>query len=219
MKSAAPESKRRRSPAANWAERIACSARRTLSAFVIVLLALASSGCAFLLPRTETVTKSRWTSYHEAQGAFELIVPHCTRTNDLITMGFYAGRGRNVKVLTYLDIIQRFMPNQAITQDDLDPNVRACIQARETAGAWEIEISDIQTKRYGNAFLDVTGFVKRTHEFGWRYKVLLLINNGTVVYKLASGEPRIDRHEKRVRPLGPLQELDNVLVGFVKGVD
>ena len=32
-----------------------------------------------------------------------------------------------------------------------------------------------------------------------------------VVYKLSSGEPQIARDKKSVRPLGPLQEIDNLL--------
>lgn len=79
----------------------------------------------------------------------------------------------------------------------------------------EIELNEIKSRRYGNAFLDVTGFVKKTHETGWHFKGLLLISDGVVVYKLSSGEPVVDRYEKKIKPLGPLQELDSIVAGTV----
>ena len=112
---------------------------------------------------------------------------------------------------------QGLRPNQCRgfvrrTKDDLDPSVRAFIEHREEGQAWEVEVNNTKAKRYGNACLDVTGFVKKTHETGWQFKGLLLIREGRVVYKLASGQPNVDRYDKKVRPLGPLQELDGLLV-------
>jgi hypothetical protein len=77
-------------------------------------------------------------------------------------------------------------------------------------------VGDAKSKRYGNALLDITGFVKKTHETGWRFKGLLLIRNGVAVYKLSSGQPNQDRYEKKVRPLGPLQEVDSILVRSIE---
>ena len=117
-----------------------------------------------------------------------------------------------MRILTYLDVILRFMPNPAITKEDLDPAVRGFIDHRALGQAWEVEASEAKSQRYGNVFLDVGGFVKKTHETGWQFKGLLLIQNGRVVYKLSSGQPNIDRFEKKVRPLGPLQEVDSILL-------
>jgi len=167
-------------------------------------------GCAFLLPRTQATTKSRWNSYEEARAAFERIVPNETQTDQLSSLGFDARTNPNVKVLTYLDVVQRFLPNQSITLDDVDPAVRSCIEARERSQALEVELNNIKTKRYGNALLDLLAFVRKTHETGWRFKGLVLILDGRVVYKLASGEPNVDRYEKKIRPLGPLQEIDGI---------
>lgn len=114
--------------------------------------------------------------------------------------------------------MQRFMPNPSITQDDLDPSVRAFIEHREQGAAWEVEVNVLKTRRYGNAFLDVTGFVKKSHETGWQFKALLLLREGRVVYKLSSGQPNLDRYEKKVRPLGPLQEMDSALVRSVEAI-
>jgi hypothetical protein len=177
----------------------------------LALVAVCSlSGCAFLLPKTQTTIKSGWNSYEEAQGAFDRIVPNDTRTNELNSLGFDPKTNPNVKVLTYLDVIQRFMPNPSIRLEDLDQAVRRCIEARERSLALEVDLNNTKSQRYGNAFLDVTGFVKKTHETGWHFNGLVLILDGQVVYKLASGQPIIDRYDKKVRALGPLQELEGV---------
>jgi hypothetical protein len=191
----------------------------TASGIRAVLLAvstLLASSCSTLLPTSHATARSRWHSFAEARAAFDRLAPGVTATNELAALGFDPAANPNVRILTYLDIIQRFMPNQSITKDELDPAVRAFIEARERGQAWEVEVSDTKVKRYGNVFLDVTGFVKKTHETGWQFKGLLLIRDGRVVYKLASGQPNLDRHEKRVRPLGPLQELDNLLLRTVE---
>ena len=182
---------------------------------LIVLVALLS-GCSSLLPRFHQRTKSKWASYEEVQAAFDRIIVNETRSEELATLGFHPQSNPNVRILTYLDLIQRFMPNQSLRIDDLDEAVRACIQARERSQAWEVVLSEGHSRRYGNVVLDVTGFVKKTHETGWEFAALVLILDDRIVYKLASGQPKIDRYEKRVKPLGPLQELERLVV---RGVD
>ena len=184
----------------------------TFNIILVVTVGLTTSGCSFLLPTSRTTTQSKWHSFDEVKAAFDRIVPGVISINELGALGFDPAANPNVRILTYLDVIQRFMPNQSITKEDLDPSVHAFIEAREQAQAWEVEVSDTKAKRYGNAFLDVTGFVKKTHETGWQFKALLLLHEGRVVYKLSSGQPNVDRYDKKVRPLGPLQELDRLLL-------
>jgi len=177
--------------------------------FVGASMMIWAMGCSCILPRTETRTKSQFASYEQVQAAFDAIVPYKTRTADLKVLGLEPSVSPNVKVLTYVEVIQHFMPNPAITKEDLHPAVRECIEAQENGHAYLVDLAEIRTKRYGNAFLDVFGFKRRTHETGWRFNGLILTTNGTVVYKLSSGEPSISNFEKRVKPLGPLQELDS----------
>ncbi len=179
-------------------------------------IALLACGCSTFLPRSQNLTKSKWNSYAEAQAAFERVVPNETTTNALAGLGFDPHANPNVRVLTYLDIIQRFMPNQSITREDLDKSVRACIEAREKTLMLEIELNEIRSQRIGNVFLDVLGFKRKTHETGWQFKGLLLIREGLVMYKLSSGQPEIDRSDTRVKPLGPFQELDSTVGGAVR---
>jgi len=114
-------------------------------------------------------------------------------------------------VLTYLDVIQRFIPNQSITKEDLAEAVRDCLEAKDGCRALELELDVVKGKRTGNVLLDIFGFVRKNRETGWRFKALLVLRDDLVVYKLSSGEPTVDRFEERVKPLGPLQELDDLL--------
>jgi len=179
---------------------------------LLAALALLAPGCSSLLPTSQSTAKSNWHFFREAKSAFDRIVPGETATNELAELGFDPSTNPNVRILTYLDIIQRFMPNQSIALDDLDPSVRAFIEGRERGQAWEVELNNVKSQRYGSVILDVTGFVKKTHDTGWQFKGLLLIREGRVIYKLSSGQPNLDRYDKKVRPLGPLQELDNFIV-------
>jgi hypothetical protein len=185
-----------------------------LAATVVFLM----SGCAALFPTERRTTESRWKTYAEVADAFDQIVPDQTTTKDLGTLGFDPTTSPNVKILTYVDIIQRFMPNPGITKADLHPSVRACIDAKEKSRAYEVELHDTKAKRHGNLLLDMAGFKRQTHESGWQFTGLILINGDLVVYKLSSGQPEVSREEKKVRPLGPLQELDNVLPAGISAV-
>ena len=91
------------------------------------------------------------------------------------------------------------MPNPGIHKQDLPGAVRECIEAKEMSRAYLVELQDTQKKRHGNLFLDIFGFNRKTHESGWRFKGLILIDNDLVVYKLSSGEPQISREEKQVQ--------------------
>jgi hypothetical protein len=174
---------------------------------VLAGLAFLTSGCAGLFPRADSTTKSPWTTYQEAQAAFDRIIPHQTAVSELKALGFDP-ESPNAKSLTYLDVIQRFMPNHSMTKGDLDPAVRKCVEALDQCRASELELIETRSRRFGGLFLDVTGFKRQTRETGWQFKALVLFRDSVVVYKLAAGQPLIDRSSERVRPLGPLQELE-----------
>jgi hypothetical protein len=172
---------------------------------------LLTVGCRSLFSSSQTTTVSRWNSYNDVEAAFDKITPYQTTVKDLRKLGFDPRVSPNVKILTYVDIIQTFMPNPAIRRQDLPEAVRECIKAKDKSRAYLVELEDIQNKRHGNLFLDIFGFDRKTHVSGWRFKGLILINGDVVVYKLSSGEPRVAREEKQVKPLGPLQELDGLV--------
>lgn len=189
--------------------------QKLISAVMLVGTILLTAGCASLLPKETSTTKSRWKSYSEVETAFESITLNSTDTKKLESLGFYPLASPNVKLLNYVDIIQIFMSNPAVRREDLPEAVRKCIDAREQSCGYQVEFEGTQSQRHGNVFLDVFGFNRQTHVEGWKFKGLILVTNGVVVYKLSSGEPQIARDENTVHPLGPLQELDRVVFSVI----
>ena len=160
------------------------------SAMCLLFLALVitTTGCRSLLPREAKRPRTQWQSFDEAQSAFDKIIPHKTMVADLKGLGFDPVSTPNVKILTYLDLINRFLPNNSITLKDLQPDVRDCIESKDCCHAYELQIEISDNKRYGSVFLDVFGFRRYSHITGWTFKALIIVKDDTVAYKLRSGE-------------------------------
>ena len=180
------------------------------------LVVMMSTGCKAFLPREDDRPKNAWTNFYDAQRAFDQIAPHQTSLQDLHQMGFDHGKTPNLKILTYLEIIERFIPNNSISLEDLDPDVRNCIESKDCCQAYELDLNILHKQRFGNVFLDIFGFKKSTQITGWNFKALVLIKDELVIYKLRSGQPNIDRVQKKVQPLGPFQELDDFVTKAAK---
>jgi hypothetical protein len=178
---------------------------------------MVTAGCRSMFPIEDKRTVNTWTNYEDTQLTFDKIVPHQTTVDDLKKMGLDPHDSPNIKLLNYLDVIERFIPNPSISKTDLPPDIRNCIESRECCQAYELNLDVSHSKRFGNLFLDLFNFKKHTRITGWSFKGLIIIKDGLVTYKLASGEPNVNRLEKKVRPLGPLQELDG-LVNRVPGM-
>lgn len=191
--------------------------KRFTLASLLTLIALASlvTACGNALPREENNVRSRWGSFEEAMQDYEKIKPYETTTEELKELGFDPYAQPNIHILSYLDIIQRFMPNQSITLDDLDPAVSFCISSRAQCVAYEAQPQSTKSKRVGNVALDIMTFRRRTLESGWSFYALILINDGIVVYKVWSGQPFVSGEKIRKNPLGPLQGIDS---GILKGI-
>ncbi len=174
----------------------------------VVLVTLSMVACAGILPREEQLTISPWGSYASAKASFEKIKPGETRFEELSELGFNPEVTPNITRITYIDLLARFLPNQSLRIDDVDPDVKACLQAREACYGLSFTPGETDRQRYGNAFLDVFGFKRRTRTTGWNFAGLVVIHDDLVVYTLAGGNPNINQTEMRKRPLGPLQEID-----------
>src|ERR1041385_2603326 len=117
-------------------------------------LMLLTAGCKTgssqkLFSSNASKSESRWHSYEEVQADFDKVVPQSTTTNNLRELGFHPLVSPNVKILTYVDIMQIFMPNPGITKEDLDPAVRGCIEAKERSHAYQVNLRDVHTQRHG----------------------------------------------------------------------
>lgn len=190
-----------------------------MKAFAMCLLCLAlvsiTTGCKSLFSSSAQRTRTPWQNFDEAQTAYEKVVPHKTTISELKELGFDPNTTPNIKILTYLDLIQRFIPNSSITLNDLQPDVRSCIESKDCCHAYEMELDMTDSKRYGNLALDVFGFNRKTKTTGWRFKALVIVKDDVVAYKIRSGEPNVDRLERKTKPLGPLQELDNIVTKVI----
>ena len=170
-----------------------------------------------VLPRNAEITESPFKTYRSAEDAFAQIKPFSTTVDELKARGLNPYGSPNVRVMNYLDLLPRFMPQQSITKADLDPAVRACLQARERCQGWIAEPARINRDRTSNVALDVLGFERETTSTGWKAQMLVLIQDDVVVYKLWSGTPMMNEVKRETKPLGPFQDLSGPAASAVKG--
>lgn len=178
--------------------------------FTVWLLA----GCSSLLPRSkEHQPGTPWTTYREAQAAFDQIVPGRTTMEDLVELSFDPDKVPNIAILNYSDVLRRFMLNQSVTMADLDQGVQQCVAAKTVCRGFEINQRLVSKQRNGSFWLDILGFRKETHTQGFRFNGLVLMKDGVVIYKLTGGQPVIHESEESSNPLGPVQSIGNKLLG------
>ena len=172
---------------------------------VIVFFPIFLGGCHSLLPRSENTTEGPWKNYQEAQQIFEQITPYRTSLEDLKKMKLNPETNPTISILTYSDVIRRFIPASGISADQLAPGIQECISATESCKGYEIVQRTINRKRNGNFWLDFTNFKRTTDVTGWSFNGVILVKGDVVIYKLAGGQPVIHEVETNKNPLGPLQ--------------
>lgn len=188
--------------------------RRYARVVVSLLITLALVGCGGLglLPYRSDIQNGGFKSYTDVKQAYGAITAGATRASDLDQLGFDAARTPNVEVLSYLGVIERFMPRDSIRFDNLAPAVQSCIDARDRCTAYVFKPSRLHEERRGSIFLDIMGFQRTTVDTGWSAEVILLVQDGRVAYKVMSGHPRIEDLHDSVQPLGPLQDIGGTMV-------
>ncbi|MDH3393297.1 MAG: hypothetical protein OEL66_04770 [Desulfobulbaceae bacterium] len=177
--------------------------------FCILLLGGCSSSS--YLPSARETIQSPWESFDEVKAAFDQITPHQTSTKELQKMGFDPFITPNIELINYLDITQRFMPNQSIKLEDLDESLQECLVNREHCHAYEVNLHHSDQERYGNVILDIFNFRRKSKLTGWEFKAIIVLQNNLVTYKLWSGKPKIDENSDKKNPLGPLQHSESVV--------
>ena len=180
---------------------------------VVVTLALLA-GCTSLLPQSKETTASPWESFHDAQQAFDKIIPGTTTVADLRQMKLDPASNPNIAILNYADVMRKFMLNQSFSVNDLDNGVRDCVTAKVACRGFEVTQSQVRRQRMGNVVLDVLGFQRETHTAGWRFNGLILLKDDIVVYKLTGGQPAIQQTEENQNPLGPVQAISSRVTGI-----
>lgn len=190
---------------------------RKVISFAALSGLLLIGGCANWVLPSESQSKSRgFETYEQAQTTYNRVQPFRTTAGELADMGIFPGKTSNLQVVTYLDVMQRFMPQQTVKVSDLDPAVQACINAREGCEGWVLPLERTDRQRVGNVSLDVLGFRKETLSEGWNAEMVLLLTDDVVVYKLWSGAPNVTETKSETKPLGPLQDLGPAAASAVK---
>lgn len=173
----------------------------------LCIFVMLQAGCAAVLPSSKQTVESPWRSFEDAKESFDKIIPQQTSLAELKALGFDPFQDSNVKLINYLDLIQRFIPNESIRQEDLPAGVQTCLKAQGACYGYLIQPEVVNKKRYGNAFLDLLDFRRQTMISGWNVDALIVLQDELVVYKLWSGEPKILRYEDEKNPLGPFQDI------------
>ncbi len=169
-----------------------------------------------MLPSARQTTISPWNSFDDAKSAFDKINPYTTSIDEMRSLGFDPFTTPNIKILTYVDIMNRFLPNPSIKKEDLDEGIQSCIQAKANCKAYEFFPQNLKSKRYGNVLLDLFNFHRKTKESGWKFQALIILIDSTVAYKLWGGDPIIDQYRETKNPLGPLQNAADILTGALR---
>jgi hypothetical protein len=185
---------------------------RRMSLFALCLALCLILGCARLLPSSKDTARSPWQSFEEARSSFDMVVPGQTTVPQLKTIGFDLYSTPNLRILNYLDIA---IATQSLKRDEVDGGFRECFQAKNRCRAYEFEPQFTHSERYGNFWLDLFNFRRRTKETGWRFRAMFVVVDNIVVDKLWGGSPNIQQDRDLRNPLGPFQEAGSLLQRLV----
>ncbi|MEC9292362.1 MAG: hypothetical protein VX730_08175 [Pseudomonadota bacterium] len=175
-----------------------------------LILGLSITGCRGVLPQQSTHTDSIWESYEAAKAAYDLIEVDKTSKADFLNFDIDLDNLPNIEILNYVDVINRMSP---LFQSKLPKGVKKCLDAELKCVGYVVDVSDIQRDRYGNIVVDFLAFRRNTEISGWKASSTLLFVDDIVVYKSWSGTPSIKAYEKKVKPLGPMQNVGGLIPG------
>lgn len=171
---------------------------------------LLAGGCSSLLPRGSTVDVSPFASFEAARDAFDQVVPYRSSLDDLQRLGFNLKSSANVEQVPYPQWVAMLVhPNVSPEQSDI--GIRDCLVAEQACKAYVLRFSRIERKRSGGFLADFFNFHRVTRTQGWRFEAVVLVRNGTVLFRNQGGQPRIESVDDRANPLGPLQSIGETL--------
>lgn len=183
---------------------------------LLLATALGLSACSSLLPRGASDNATPFLTFAEAQAAADKIVPFQTRTSELASLGFDYNEGRNVVRIPYPDLLSRLAPYPGVPMDALDPGIRQCILARGECRAYVFRFERRDRKRIGGFWYDFFNIRRITHVTGWWFEALVVVTDGTVLFRNFAGQAQIDQMERSINPLGPLQPAGEAAGSLLK---
>lgn len=179
------------------------------NALLMLIVVFVLNACSSLLPSAKTVTYSPWESFDDAKVAFDKIVLNRTTITELKSLGFDAFTTPNIRIMSYLDIAGTML---IVKEEEIDEGLLKCFRAKTGCIAYGFEPKYIKSRRYGNFWLDLLNFRRRTMETGWQFKALVVVVDDTVVYKLWGGNPALYEETEVLNPLGPLQDSGSGII-------
>ncbi len=184
---------------------------RTLQFGYLLSLVLLTSACSSMLPQSRSESPT-FQSFDDARQAIEGLVPMKSDLPELEKLGIDPVKQPNTVILTYSDIVRRFVTGSLLSKADLDPGIMACLNARDGCHGWDMNVARINKVRTGNFWADFLNFKRHTVSTGWRFNALILLVNDVVVYRAWGGQPVINEVDVITNPLGPLQEIGPAVV-------
>jgi hypothetical protein len=176
-----------------------------------VLVVVLATGCSSLLPKAKSESEAPWKTFEEVKRTFDSIEPGNTTLTEIRHMGFDPYANKNVTVLHFSDVLNKYAPN-VVRDEYLEPGIRECLRMQTQCSAYAIEHRRIHRTRVGNFVLDFINFERRTEITGWRFSAVIVIVGDRVVYKSWSGTPAISEVEETHNPLGPMQDRSSILL-------
>lgn len=172
----------------------------------ISLLACAAlAGCASMLPRGSTDTPDGFASFEEAQTAVQRVVALRTPVSELPALGFDPVAGPNMTLIPYPDIVGRLAPHPGVPYEKLDPGIRLCIEAQTACRGYLFHYERQDRRREGGFWMDFLNVRRTTNIKGWWFDALIVVADGTVLFRNYAGQASTDKVDRQVNPLGPLQ--------------
>lgn len=178
---------------------------------ILVLAVMFTTGCASLLPKAKSESEAPWKTFDEVKSTFDSIEPGRTTLMEIRQMGFDPYANKNVTVLHFSDVLNKYAPN-VVRDEYLEPGIRECLRMQTQCSAYAIEHRRIHRNRVGNFMLDFINFERRTEITGWRFSAVVVIVGDRVVYKSWSGTPAISEIEETHNPLGPMQDRSSLIL-------
>ena len=177
------------------------------------MLLLLLAGCGGVLPQESNVDSSRFQTYDQVLASYADVQQGKTRLKELPGLGLDTRSTPNIEVLSYTDIVNRFLPGESMTLKQAPPAVQRCIEAHYRCSAYVFRLQQSHQQRSGGVVPDLLGIEQDTVSDGWSAEVVLLLQDDLVVYKVISGHPHIQDRNDKTQPLGPFQDLHKSIVG------
>jgi hypothetical protein len=172
---------------------------------VIGIIAVLTTGCVQLLPRSHSEVVTRWNSFADAQAVVDGVVPYRTTKADLRTAGIDPAGDPAVTLLSHVDVAMRFPIGGVLRAEDVDIGIRACMAAGKQCNGYLLSVKRVDRKRVGNFWIDSLRFKRVTEVTGWSFNATVLFVGDLAVYAVYGGQPLIHEVETETNPLGPLQ--------------